>query len=336
MLPILSIGAGQEVPDGWPTRRWTSWTSFSYPFNLTGNPAISVPCGFSSDGLPVGLQIVGPRYGDDLVLEVAAAYQRAAPTTDRRPSPDSYTVPATEPPDPNRKVPDTTRSSRVPAKWSRTTHAVDPSPQDEVVDLLGELIRIDTSNPTHPERPAAEWVAAKLDELGIDSQLIEAAPGRTSTIARIEGSDPGRAPLLIHAHLDVVPAEPSEWTVHPFAGEIQDGYLWGRGAIDMKNMDAMVLAVVRGWARRGHKPPRDIVLAFVSDEEAGGIEGARFLVDRHPHLFAECTEAIGEVGGFSMTLDQATRIYLIQTAEKGLDWLRLRARGRPGHGSMYY
>ncbi|MFN2518584.1 MAG: M20/M25/M40 family metallo-hydrolase [Jatrophihabitantaceae bacterium] len=208
--------------------------------------------------------------------------------------------------------------------------------QDEVVDLLGELIRINTANPTHPERPAAEWVAAKLDEVGIPSQIIEAAPGRASTIARIEGGDPDRAPLLIHGHLDVVPAQSDEWSVDPFGGEIRDGYLWGRGAIDMKNMDAMTIALVREWARTGRKPPRDLVLAFVSDEEAGGRQGAHYLVDNHPDLFADCTEAISEVGGFSVSLDENTRLYLIQTAEKGINWLRLRATGRPGHGSMMH
>lgn len=208
--------------------------------------------------------------------------------------------------------------------------------QDEVVGLLSELIAINTSNPTHPERPAAEWVATKLDEVGIESQIIEAAPGRASTIARIEGSDPGRAPLLIHGHLDVVPAEASEWSLDPFAGELRDGYLWGRGAIDMKDMDAMTLALVREWARTGRTPPRDIVLAFVSDEEAGGRQGAHYLVDHHPGLFADCTEAISEVGGFSVSLDENRRLYLIQTAEKGINWLRLRATGRPGHGSMVH
>ncbi len=208
--------------------------------------------------------------------------------------------------------------------------------QDEVTDLLVELLRIDTSNPTHPERPAAEWVAAKLDEVGIDSQIIEAAPGRASTIARIEGSDSARPPLLIHGHLDVVPADASEWSVDPFAGEVQDDYVWGRGAIDMKDMDAMTLAVVREWTRNGRKPPRDVVLAFVSDEEAGGVQGAHFLVDKHRDLFADCTEAISEVGGFSLSLNEATRLYLIQTAEKGINWLRLKASGAPGHGSLLH
>jgi len=211
-----------------------------------------------------------------------------------------------------------------------------PNAQDEVVPLLSELIRINTSNPTHPERPAAEWMAERLAEVGIDSQILEAEPGRASTIARIEGADSSRKPLLIHGHLDVVPAEPSEWSVDPFAGEVRDGYVWGRGAVDMKDMDVMTLSVVREWARTGRKPPRDIVLAFVSDEEAGGRQGAHWLVDNHPDLFADCSEAISEVGGFSVTVGGDLRLYLIQTAEKGIGWLRLKAVGRPGHGSMLH
>jgi len=211
-----------------------------------------------------------------------------------------------------------------------------PTAQDEVVPLLSDLIRINTSNPTHPERPAAEWVAARLDEVGIASQILESEPGRASTIARIEGSDPTRKPLLIHGHLDVVPADASEWSVDPFGGEVRDGYVWGRGAIDMKDMDVMTLAVIREWARTGRKPPRDIVLAFVPDEEAGGRKGAHWLVDNHPDLFADCTEAISEVGGYSVSVGGDLRLYLIQTAEKGINWLRLRAKGRPGHGSMLH
>jgi acetylornithine deacetylase/succinyl-diaminopimelate desuccinylase-like protein len=212
--------------------------------------------------------------------------------------------------------------------------AAAPSAQDEVVDLLVDLIRIDTTNPTNPERPAAEWVAEKLGEVGIESQIIEAAPGRASTVARIAGADSSRPPLLIHGHLDVVPADASEWSVDPFAGELRDGYVWGRGAIDMKDMDAMTLALVRDWQRTGRKPPRDIVLAFVSDEEAGGRQGAHYLVDHHADLFADCTEAISEVGGFSVSLTDDARVYLIQTAEKGINWLRLLASAPPGHGSM--
>ena len=153
-------------------------------------------------------------------------------------------------------------------------------------------------------------------------------------MARIAGTDPGRAPLLIHGHLDVVPADAADWTHHPFSGEIADGCIWGRGAIDMKNMDAMVLAVLRQRLREGRRPPRDIVLAFTADEEAGGSWGAQWLVDRHPDLFADCTEAISEVGGFSLTVRDDLRLYLIETAEKGIAWMKLTARGTAGHGSM--
>jgi acetylornithine deacetylase/succinyl-diaminopimelate desuccinylase-like protein len=210
---------------------------------------------------------------------------------------------------------------------------------DEVVGLCRDLIRIDTTNTGDTatcagERAAAEYVAEKLAEVGLSPQLRESAPGRTSVVTRIAGADPGRRALLVHGHLDVVPADPTEWSVAPFSGEIIDGYLWGRGAVDMKDFDAMVLAVVRQWRRTGVRPPRDIVLAFTADEEAGSDYGARFLVERHPDLLEGCTEAIGEVGGFSYSVGNDLRLYLIQTAEKGVDWLRLRARGRPGHGSM--
>ena len=212
------------------------------------------------------------------------------------------------------------------------------SAQDEVVELCSELIRFDTSNPTSSERAAAEWVTGKLDEVGIASRLYESEPGRASVVTRIEGTDQSRPALLLHGHLDVVPADPGEWSVHPFSGEERDGFLWGRGAIDMKDMDAMLLAMVRQWARTGERPPRDVVVAFVADEEAGGVKGARFLVDNHSEEFEGCTEAISEVGGFSVTLPGRAgadvRMYPIQTAEKGMAWLRLIARGRPGHGSM--
>jgi len=211
-----------------------------------------------------------------------------------------------------------------------------PTAADEVVGLLSELISINTSNPTHVERPAAEWVAGRLDEVGISSTILESERGRASTIARIAGRNPGRPPLLIHGHLDVVPADASEWSVDPFAGEVKDDYVWGRGAVDMKDMDAMTLAVIRDWARAGVQPDRDIVLAFVADEEAGGRSGAHWLVDNHPDYFADCTEAISEVGGYSMTVSDDLRIYLIQTAEKGIAWLKLRAEMRPGHGSMIH
>jgi acetylornithine deacetylase/succinyl-diaminopimelate desuccinylase-like protein len=212
-------------------------------------------------------------------------------------------------------------------------------PAEEVVDLCRDLIRIDSTNTGDlatcaGERTAAEYVAGLLDEVGLVPQIRESAPGRASVVARFEGTDPSRGALLVHGHLDVVPADPDEWSVHPFSGELIDGYLWGRGAVDMKDFDAMVLAVVRDWRRRSVRPPRDLVLAFTADEEAGSDYGARFLVRRHRDLLDGVTEAIGEVGGFSYTVSPDLRLYLIQTAEKGIDWLRLTARGRPGHGSL--
>ena len=171
-----------------------------------------------------------------------------------------------------------------------------------------------------------------LDEVGIESQVIEGRAGRANVIARWGGGD-GRAPLLLHGHLDVVPAEASDWQVDPFAGEIKDGQVWGRGAVDMKDFDAMLLSVVRARAAAGAAPDREVVLCFTADEEAGGHHGAELLVDEHADLFADCTEAVGEVGGFSATV-RGRRVYLIEAAEKGMAWMRLTARGRAGHGSM--
>jgi acetylornithine deacetylase/succinyl-diaminopimelate desuccinylase-like protein len=212
-----------------------------------------------------------------------------------------------------------------------------PSGQDEVAGIASDLIRIDTTNPgdhSGPgERAAAEHVAGMLNDAGLEPTLLESHPRRASVVARIAGQDPSRPALLIQCHLDVVPADPADWRVHPFSGTIDDGCVWGRGAVDMKDMDAMVLAVVRQRLREGRRPPRDVVLAFLADEEAGGTWGARWLVDNHPGLFEGVTEAIGEVGGFSATIG-GRRLYLIQAAEKGMAWLRLTARGTAGHGSM--
>ncbi|MFD0166564.1 M20/M25/M40 family metallo-hydrolase [Streptomyces decoyicus] len=212
--------------------------------------------------------------------------------------------------------------------------------EDEVVDLCRDLIRMDTSNygdHSGPgERAAAEYVAEKLAEVGLEPQIFESHKGRASTVARIEGEDRSRPGLLIHGHTDVVPANADDWTHHPFSGEIADGCVWGRGAVDMKDMDAMTLAVVRDRLRSGRKPPRDIVLAFLADEEAGGTYGARYLVDHHPHLFEGVTEAISEVGGFSFTVNEQVRLYLIETAQKGMHWMKLTVDGNAGHGSMIH
>jgi acetylornithine deacetylase/succinyl-diaminopimelate desuccinylase-like protein len=218
---------------------------------------------------------------------------------------------------------------------------MDDTAADEVVGICRDLLRIDTSNTGDPrttagERAAAEYVAEQLTEVGVEVEIHESAPKRANLVARIPGADRSRGGLLVHGHLDVVPADPSEWSVPPFAGEMKDGYLWGRGAIDMKDFDAMVLAVVRQWQRTGVVPPRDIVLAFTADEEAGMQYGSQFLAEQHAGLFEGCTEAIGEVGGFSYTVHDDLRLYLVETAEKGIDWLRLHARGRPGHGSFVH
>jgi acetylornithine deacetylase/succinyl-diaminopimelate desuccinylase-like protein len=211
----------------------------------------------------------------------------------------------------------------------------------DAVTLTSELIRIDTTNRGSGdcrERPAAEYVAERLGEVGLEALLLESAPGRANVVARIPGSQPGLPALLVHGHLDVVPAETSDWTVPPFSGEIAGGVVWGRGALDMKSMDAMMLAVARAWQRDGRRPARDIVLAFTADEEDTGAYGAGWLVGRHPELFEGCTEAIGESGGYSvhagLPSGEAVRIYPVATAERGTAWLRLVARGRAGHGSQ--
>lgn len=219
-------------------------------------------------------------------------------------------------------------------------------PVDEVVDLVSALIRFDTSNTgeletTKGEAECALWVAEQLSAVGYTTEYVESgAPGRGNVFARLAGADPRRGALLIHGHLDVVPAEPADWSVHPFSGAVADGYVWGRGAVDMKDMCGMMIAVARHFKRAGIVPPRDLVFAFVADEEHGGTYGAQWLVDNRPELFEGVTEAIGEVGGFSLTVPHKDggerRLYLIETAEKGLSWMRLTARGRAGHGSMVH
>ncbi|MEU9859715.1 M20/M25/M40 family metallo-hydrolase [Streptomyces sp. NPDC047971] len=212
----------------------------------------------------------------------------------------------------------------------------DATALDEVVTFTSELIRIDTTNRGGGdcrERPAAEYVAERLAAAGLEPILLERTPGRTNVVARIEGTDPSADALLVHGHLDVVPAESADWAVHPFSGEIRDGVVWGRGAVDMKNMDAMVLAVVRSWARQGIRPRRDIVLAYTADEEASAEDGSGFLADEHPGLFEGCTEGISESGAFSFHPTPGTTLYPIAAGERGTAWIKLTAHGRAGHGS---
>jgi acetylornithine deacetylase/succinyl-diaminopimelate desuccinylase-like protein len=215
---------------------------------------------------------------------------------------------------------------------------------DDVVEVVSRLIRFDTTNTGEPETTqgeaeCAQWVAEQLADVGYQPEYLESgAPGRGNVFARLKGADSSRGALLIHGHLDVVPAEPADWSVHPFSGAIENGYVWGRGAVDMKDMVGMMIVVARQLKQAGIVPPRDLVFAFVADEEHGGRYGAHWLVDNRPDLFDGVTEAIGEVGGFSLTVPRPDggerRLYLIETAEKGLSWMRLTARGTAGHGSM--
>ena len=210
-----------------------------------------------------------------------------------------------------------------------------------VEELCAQLIRFDTTNlgggSAEGEREAAEFVASHLTAAGLTPSLLERSPRRSNVVARVTGSDPTLAPLLVHAHLDVVPADPAEWTVPPFAGEIRDGFVWGRGAVDMKDMCATLLTVLHRWSAEGRGPRRDVVLAFVADEEDKGEWGAHWLVEKHRDLFEGCAAAIGESGGYTVRASTASgapvRLYPVATAERGTSHLQLTATGRAGHGS---
>jgi acetylornithine deacetylase/succinyl-diaminopimelate desuccinylase-like protein len=201
----------------------------------------------------------------------------------------------------------------------------------ETVDLFKDLLRIDTTNPPGNERPAAELLAKKLGAEGIEHQILESEPGRASIVARLRGS--GKAgPLLLNGHLDVVPADREAWSRDPFAAEEADGCIWGRGAIDMKNMVAMSVMTLVQMKRDGVTPDRDVIFAGVADEEAGSHQGALFLVERHPDL-VRAEYVLNEVGGHTLHMG-STRFYPVQVSEKGICWFELVARGEPGHGSM--
>ncbi|WP_378146386.1 M20/M25/M40 family metallo-hydrolase [Cnuibacter sp. UC19_7] len=214
-------------------------------------------------------------------------------------------------------------------------------PADDLLEptarIARDLIRFDTSNfgegRSNGETAAAEYLAAHLERLGLSVQSFDAAPGRTSIVTRVPGRDPSKPALVVHGHTDVVPAMAEDWSVDPFGGVVRDGMLWGRGAVDMKNMDAMIVASLDRILSSGRQPERDLVVAFFADEENGGVFGSHFLVDEHPELFAGATEAISEVGGYSVDL-RGQRAYLVQTGEKALLWLKLVARGTAGHGSQ--
>jgi acetylornithine deacetylase/succinyl-diaminopimelate desuccinylase-like protein len=209
----------------------------------------------------------------------------------------------------------------------------------EVVRVARDLIRFDTTNwgggRAEGERDAAQYVGAYLEALGVQPEYYEPIPRRTNVMGRVPGRDPAKPALVLHGHLDVVPAMADGWTVDPFAGEIRDGMLWGRGAVDMKDMDAMILTSVAGLLRAGEQPERDLILVFFADEENGGVEGSQLVVADRPQWFAGATEAISEVGGYSVAVGDR-RAYLLLVGEKAIICIRVRARGRAGHGSRVH
>jgi len=209
--------------------------------------------------------------------------------------------------------------------------------EEDCIKMCQELIQIPSVNYGEgrgDEKAVADYVAAKLAEVGIVSELIVTGENRVNVVAKIEGSNAERPGLVLHGHLDVVPVNAADWSVDPFGGIIKDGYIWGRGAVDMKDMDAMILAVARAWKRAGFVPERNILLVFFADEEAGSEYGSRWLVKNRPEIFSGYSEAVSEVGGFSVTLDTGDRLYFVEGAQKGINWLKLTANGSAGHGSF--
>lgn len=208
----------------------------------------------------------------------------------------------------------------------------------EAVSITADLVSIDSTNTgDHAtigdgETRVCRRIAEYLDEVGIASELVESVPGRGSLFARVEGAEPDAGGLVVHGHVDVVPAVADDWSVPPFAGEIQDGYLYGRGTVDMKNMIGMVLAVIRHFHREGVVPRRPLLLAFFADEEAAGIMGAKWVVRERPDLFTGMTEALSEVGGWSVPIE-GRRLYPIAVAEKGVAWAKVIAYGTAAHAS---
>jgi len=207
---------------------------------------------------------------------------------------------------------------------------IPPELEQEALDLLVALLRIDTSNPPGNERPAALHCADELRREGLEPVLLEGAKDRTNLVCRWKGTGEA-APLLLTAHLDVVPAGDG-WTHPPFGGEIHDGFVWGRGAIDMKHHAAMSVTVLRALARAGRRLKRDVILALVADEETGCDWGSAWLVANHPEL-VRAEYALGEIGGFTLHME-GKRFYPIQIAQKGVLWIEARAKGEAGHGSM--
>jgi len=199
-------------------------------------------------------------------------------------------------------------------------------------EILQRLIRFDTTNPPGNEAECIEFIRGLLEDNGIASELIAQVPGRPNLVARLEGGG-SRAPLLVQGHVDVVTTSGQQWTRPPFAGELVDGYVWGRGAVDMKGPVAMMLGAVLRAKREGTTLPGDVVLVVLADEEAGGDVGARFLAQEHAHLFEGVRYALSEFGGFSLYVG-GRRFYPVQVAEKQICWLKATVRGPGGHGAL--
>ncbi|MBI2338964.1 MAG: M20/M25/M40 family metallo-hydrolase, partial [Deltaproteobacteria bacterium] len=203
--------------------------------------------------------------------------------------------------------------------------------KQEAVTHLQNLLRINTTNPPGNEIEAVKYLAGVLDKENIPFQIVEPSPGRASLVARLKGNGSKR-PLLLTSHIDVVPAEEKEWQYPPFSGHLKDGFIWGRGAVDMKQMTAMELMVFLAAKREGLSLKRDLIFAAVADEEAGCKWGSRWLVEKRPELI-EAEYALNEVGGFSLHIDNHV-FYPIGVAERGVCWFKVKARGEPGHGSI--
>ncbi len=210
--------------------------------------------------------------------------------------------------------------------------------EDKVVEICRDLIKIDTTNfgnnESVGEKLAAEYVSDFLNSLKIENKIIGPDNKRCSVLGRIEGTNQDLPDLVLHGHLDVVPVERDKWSKDAFAAVIDKEMLWGRGAVDMKNGNAMILGSIAQLINDGWKPKRNITIAMFADEEAGGKYGSHYAVNNYSEFFEKATEAVGEVGGFSHTLSNGVRLYLIETAQKGIAWMKLTSKGTAGHGSM--
>ena len=207
----------------------------------------------------------------------------------------------------------------------------------ETIQICRELIRIPSVNYGEgkgDEVAVAQYVSEKLTEAGLKPEIIVSGEKRASVVAELKGKDQSLPGLIVHGHLDVVPVNADDWSVDPFGGVVKDGYIWGRGAVDMKDVDAMIIAIARSWNRTGYIPPRNVLFVFFGDEEAGSEYGSHWLVANRPEIFNGYTEAVSEVGGFSVTVKDDQRLYLIEAAQKGIQWYKLTAHGNAGHGSF--